>query len=90
MMSDDVINAVNKLSAKVTVMEMILRTLFVENLLKTPDPVATMRDYANRIETVLVDAMADEAGGRPGMLLQSEIAEQFAVIEKWLRQSGAQ
>jgi hypothetical protein len=49
-----------------------------------------MRDYAQRIERSLTSAIPGMAQARPGMLIEAEIAEQFAKIEKWLRQAGAQ
>jgi hypothetical protein len=49
-----------------------------------------MRNYAQRIEKALTSAIPGMAQARPGMLIEAEVAEQFAKIEKWLRQAGAQ
>jgi hypothetical protein len=87
-MNDD--DAVNALTAKLVVLEAIQHSLLVEQLMETDAPIASMRDYAQRIERSLVNATPGAANALPGMLIEAEIAQQFAKIEKWLRQAGAQ
>jgi hypothetical protein len=42
------------------------------------------------VEHALTSAIPGMAQTRPGMLIEAEIAQQFAKIEKWLHQAGAQ
>jgi hypothetical protein len=89
-MDNETREAVKKLSAKLVVIESIVKTMVVENLLETDDPIANLRDYAGRIEQSLVTAIPMLAQTRAAMLIQAECAEIFAAVEKWLRQAGAQ
>ena len=88
-MDNETREAIERLTAKLVIIEAMLRTIVMENLMETDDPVATMRDYAGRIEQSLTTAIPGLAASRAAMLIQAEIAEQFAVIEKWLGQAGA-
>jgi len=74
------------LTTKLVVIEALVRTMVVENLAEIDDPIQRMRDYAGRLDKALVDAIPTGPQSHPAMLVQAEIAEQFGVIEKWLKQ----
>ena len=89
-MDNETRDAIEKLTGKLIIIESIMKTMVVEKLLMTDEPIANMRDFADRIEKSLVSAIPTLAQSRAAMLFQAEVAEMFASIEKWLRQAGAQ